>query len=63
MNINFNKYNIYENIFHTDSGEKNANHERISLLKKESYNSKKNYDFGINLEQLDTEEKIKHNKS
>ena len=62
LKINYNKYNIKENIFHTDSGEGNSNHERISLLKKGRDNLKINSDLGINLEQLDTEEKIKHNE-
>ena len=56
-------FNLYENIFHTETGEKMTNIDRISLLKKERDKLKIKYDLGINYEILDTEEKIKENVS
>ena len=58
MDLKYNKYNLNENIFHTDTGEPIPGKDKIAILKNERDKIKMN----LNYEILDTEDKINYNE-
>ena len=61
--INYNKYNIYDNIFHTEANEGVSGLDRISFLKNERDKLKVNSGIELNYDKLNTEEKISNNEN
>ena len=59
---NYNNYNnIYDQIFHTDTGEGISISDKLSLLRNERDKNCVHSEFGLNCKKMDTEEKVMYN--
>ena len=62
LNFNYNKLsNLYDHIFHTDTGERISINDKLTLLRNERDKYFMSSDIGLNYEKMNTEDRIMYN--